>query len=780
MKVPVDKNIYRILLQEGSLSQEVLDSALKDAEEKSKPFIYSLLSSGVIDEKALLNIFSKVSGAPVINLNTEIPDPSIFERVPVKFASYYKFFPIRQDNGKIIIAVSKPLDIHTLDEMRFALGADVGMCFAPEKDIEEALQKHYGLAANTVEKILSETAGEEKTRTPSVITQEVEDLEKLAAAPSVAQVVNEIILDAYKKRASDIHLEPLAFGIRLRYRVDGILHEAAVPKELKEFFSPMLSRIKIMANLNVAEKRLPQDGKLRVKTQDETIDLRVSFIPTAHGESVVIRILPGKNIFTLEQLGFDAGARRDLEDLLSKPNGVLFVTGPTGSGKSTTLYAALNKLNSSKRKIITIEDPVEYEIEGVNQIHVNPEIGLTFSAGLRSILRQDPDILMVGEVRDLETADIAIRAALTGHLLLSTLHTNDAASGVTRLLDIGVEPYLIASSVIAFVAQRLVRLNCPHCKKEDTTISSDVKKLVETEYGIPHEEIKIFRGAGCEKCSGTGFLGRVAINEILKVTEPIRKLIMERTTAEEIKETAVRAGMKTLRVSGWAKVLEGQTTPEEVLEATEEDAQEIYKITDIQNVETQQKLPETKTASDLISNENKNNEIKPSASVFTQITKEKIKYTNLRKFQRVECEIPVRFSILEYKGLDKTIQAANDELAKIEFEGNAKNISAGGVYFYAQDRDATTISSSIERMTVKLSQILESDNILDIKIMLPNADQPIHCQCVARVLRVSQGAEESENGGKIFCRVGASFLTIDSEDRYKLIKFCEAKKDKKA
>ncbi len=766
MKIAPDKTSYRILSNAGTISRETLDQCFKQAELSGQPFLQLVLGTGVIREPELLELFSKASGLPVVNLKAITPEAAIFERVPVKFAAYYKFFPIRQEDGKLLVAASRIFDIHTLDEIRFALGFDIAMCFAPEKDIEEMLQKYYGLAADTVEKIISETPmGERSVSTP--LSQEVEDIEKLAAAPSVAHVVNQIILDAYKKRASDIHLEPLASGIRLRYRVDGLLQEAPVPKELKDFFAPMLSRIKIMANLNVAEKRLPQDGKLRVKTQDETIDLRVSFIPTAHGESVVIRILPGKNVYKLEQLGFEPKNRKILEGLLGRHHGILFVTGPTGSGKSTTLYAALNQLNSPGRKIITIEDPVEYELEGINQIHVNPEIGLTFSSGLRSMLRQDPDVMMVGEVRDLETADIAIRAALTGHLILSTLHTNDAASGVTRLLDIGVEPYLIASSVVAFIAQRLVRVNCPYCKEEDKAVSLEVKKMIEAEYGIPEEDIHVFRGKGCEQCGHTGFRGRIAIHEVLPLNESIRTLIMERKTAEAIKIEAVRQGMTTLRYSGWEKVLSGVTTPEEVLETTEEDRLDLFEWAP--GAEMPKASPRETEISKV--------EAKPLPALPAKTSGRSpdFQYINLRKFQRIACEVPLFFRILDYQGDAPLILASRAPLATIEFEGHTRDISGGGVYFTVHEQLMPGKSHAAGEMAFSLSQALESGSILEIKIVLPNSEKPV--RCMAKILRVTQSRELIEGKEEIFCRVGASFLAIDSEDRCRLIRFCETSKE---
>lgn len=770
MKIASDKLAFKALMNSGVASQEALERAFKESEQSGRSFVQVVQDVGLLQEEAILEVFAKALGRPVVNLKTAPPDPEVFQQVPVKFASYYKFFPIRRKGGKLLIATSRILDIHALDEIRFALGSEIEICFASERDIDEMLKRYYGLAADMVDKILAETPVHERDSAVGK-SQQVEDLEELASAPSVAQVVNQIILDAYQMRASDIHLEPLSSGIRLRYRIDGVLQEAPVPRELKEFFAPMLSRIKIMTNLNVAEKRLPQDGKMRVKTQEETLDLRVSFIPTAHGESVVIRILPGKNVFKLEQLGFASRNQKIFEELLERPNGLLFATGPTGSGKSTTLYAALNRLNSPKRKIITIEDPVEYELEGINQIHVNPEIGLTFSSGLRSMLRQDPDVMMVGEVRDLETAEIAIQSALTGHLILSTLHTNDAASGVTRLLDIGVEPYLIASSVIAFIGQRLVRLICPHCKEEDLRVSPEVRTLIEKESGIPREEIRIHHGRGCEKCNGTGYRGRLAIHEFLLMNEPIRQLIMMRATSEAIKASAIKHGMVTLRRDGWAKVIEGVTTPEEILEATEH---ETYAGSSEMTDDRGQADNGEQTFSD--SHPSVNVEIvahedtTKNASGYAEETPAQ-DFVNLRKYKRIQCHLPIFYRIVHYKGSLAKVQEIKNKLAVVDFEGFTENISAGGVLFKIYDQLLPSEVAGAASITV--GETLEGGEILDFLIHLPDQDRPI--ECVVKVLRIVRSQEIKIPLVKAdrLLSVATLFLAIDSIDRSRLEKFCQ-------
>ena len=498
MNSRIEKACYQIILNSGSIPKEELDRIFLRSENSKSSFSELVVQSGLLTEFEMLNIFSKSLGTPVIDLKKVLVDKAMLEKVPIKFAWYYKFFPVKLQEKRLTIAISRLIDVHILDEIRLGLGFEIDIALAKEKEIEEMLKRYYGLGAETVDRILSQSPGEPALATLQTV-DELEDIEKLVNTASVVQLVNQIILDADQKRGSDIHIEPFRGKVRLRYRIDGILHEAQVPPEMKQFLSSILSRIKIMANLNIVERRLPQDGKARVKTQDQSLDLRISSIPTPLGESMVVRILPSKMIYSLEELGMEPENLALFAELIKKPHGIIFVTGPTGSGKSTTLYAGLRVINTLERKVITIEDPIEYEMEGMTQIQVAPEIGLTFARGLRSMLRHDPNVMMVGEVRDLETADIAIRVALTGHLILSTLHTNDAASGVTRLLDIGVEPYLIASSVVAFMAQRLIRVICPHCKQEDTKVAPEVKKLIQDELGLENEEtIKLFTAKVCD------------------------------------------------------------------------------------------------------------------------------------------------------------------------------------------------------------------------------------------------------------------------------------------
>jgi type II secretory ATPase GspE/PulE/Tfp pilus assembly ATPase PilB-like protein len=387
-----------------------------------------------------------------------------------------------------------------------------------------------------------------------------EDLGALADEASIVSFVNQVILQAVKDRATDIHIEPYEKFMRIRQRIDGVLHEVPIPQDLVKLHHAVISRVKVMAKLDIAEKRLPQDGRLRVRLNNQEFDLRVSVVPTGYGEGIVIRLLSQAMLFSLEQLGLAKDHLEVLSQLLDRPHGIIFVTGPTGSGKTTTLYACLSKLNSSDRKIITIEDPVEYQLPGITQIQVHPKIGLSFAQGLRSMLRHDPDVMMVGEVRDPDTAEITIRSALTGHLVFSTLHTNDSAGGVTRLLDMGVEPFLVSSSVLCFIAQRLARVICRECQ-EDAPVSPALRE----QFGVQQLPRTLKRGRGCLTCKGTGYRGRTAIYEFLVVDEPIQQLILKRASSHEIRRAAQQQGMRALRQDGWLRITQGLTTPQEVL-----------------------------------------------------------------------------------------------------------------------------------------------------------------------------------------------------------------------
>jgi type II secretion system protein E len=464
------------------------------------------------------------------------------------------------------VATADPFAPGLVDALRLSSGFRIRLCLSTSVEIDKAAKKYYGVGADTLDQMMQDeridlTAAEDITKT---------DLSELDQEASVVKFVNQIIWEAHKDRATDIHLEPQENELRIRYRVDGVLHQTPVPPQLKRFQASIISRIKVMANMDIAEKRLPQDGRISLRVQGEEIDVRVSTMPTVYGESVSLRLLMrSSGLLGLDRLGMLDHDREKLVKLINKPHGILLNTGPTGSGKSTSLYAWLHTINSIDLRILTIEDPIEYEMAGVNQIQVRAEIGMTFAMGLRHILRQDPDVIMVGEIRDKETAEIAVRAALTGHLVFSTLHTNDAAGAVTRLTDMGIEPFLIASSIEGLIAQRLVRKLCPACKRPWKV---DRQFLETVAFPMARvDEGTIFEPGGCEECRQTGFRGRTGIYEVLPINDAVRSLVTARESSARIKQEAMRRGMSTLREDGWSKVLKGITSVEEVLRATEED-----------------------------------------------------------------------------------------------------------------------------------------------------------------------------------------------------------------
>jgi len=567
-RVPaLQKNLIgELLLHAGAVTQVQLDQGLARQKTTGKRLGQTLMELGFVTEAEMLSALESQLGMEYIHLEDEEIQPSAVSKLPANFAQRHSLIPIREDNGTLVLAVSDPLNIQAVDEARLLLGRDVSVVIASQREIDKAINQHYGVGAETVEQMVRDSG--EALDLSALEAEEGVDLESMAADASIVRFVNQVILEGFHRRGTDIHIEPFEDVLRIRYRVDGVLQEASTPATLKHFQAAIVSRVKIMADMNIAEKRRPQDGRVKVRIQDEDIDLRVSIIPTLHGESVNIRILSTKSL-TLEELGLEPRDFKTISELVQRPHGIVLLTGPTGCGKTTTLYSALSRINSAELKIITVENPIEYQLAGVSQIQVNPRIDVTFANGLRSILRHDPDVIMIGEIRDMETAEIAIRAALTGHLVFSTLHTNDAASGVTRLLDMGVQPFLVSSSVEALIAQRLVRRICPHCVAE---YEPDAEYL--DEIGFPRPEggvVRLPRGSGCDECRGTGFMGREAIYEILLVAEPIRQLVLEHASASQIKRKALELGMLTLRDAGWEKVLQGKTTIEEVLRVAEED-----------------------------------------------------------------------------------------------------------------------------------------------------------------------------------------------------------------
>lgn len=557
------------LLKKKLIREDQAKEAELEQQKSNEPIGKILLRKGYIREEDLTRALADQFNLPFIRFGKFVIAKDVLEKVPAKLAIHYKMMPIRVSDHSMTVAISDPHDVRLLDDIRVALKSKFKLdaVLATETDILNAIRKYYGLGAETVEGILQT---EDKASMPAPeVENEVEDIEKLAGDASIVKLVNQVLLEAYKKRATDIHIEPYRSKLQLRYRVDGMLYPAEVPDQIKRFLPAIISRVKIMSNLNIVERRLPQDGRASVKVGNQKMDLRISVLPTPHGESVVIRILPTSTLISLTDLGLDQAHRDILVELIQKPYGIIFVTGPTGAGKSTTLYASLSTINKPENKIITIEDPVEYELEGITQIQVMPQIGLTFAQGLRSMLRHDPDVMMVGEVRDFETAELAIRIALTGHLVFSTLHTNDAASAVTRLVDMGIDPFLVVSSVECFIAQRLIRVICEKCKREDKrTVTEELKKEI-MECQREKKDFKLWIGEGCENCNFSGYKGRTGIHEFLVMSRPIKDLVMKKASADEIKREAVQHGMRTLRHSGWDKVIQGQTTIDEIIRVTQ-------------------------------------------------------------------------------------------------------------------------------------------------------------------------------------------------------------------
>lgn len=558
------KKLGELLLEQELIDEEKLELGLKDQVNTKERIGEALVRLGLLSEEDLIKTLGRQLGLPYLSLSEY---PKIFPDnidLPVKFMKQYKVFPLGVYDNKIKVAINDPLDTYALDALKLASGRELDLYMSTEKDILDAVEQFFGKGSSKMERIIDGISEDEYEISPEATEEDVHHLRDMALEAPIIKLVNLIISRAVEERASDIHVEPFENDLHIRYRIDGILHKVESPP--KRLQLAVISRVKIMAKLNIAERRLPQDGRIRLRVAGKEIDLRVSTIPTLYGESVVMRILDRTSaIISLEKLGFPSQPLKSYEELIMRPYGILLVTGPTGSGKTTTLYASLNRINSTEKKIITIEDPIEYQLDGINQIQVKPKIGLTFANGLRHIVRQDPDIIMVGEIRDLETADISIHSALTGHLVFSTLHTNDAPGAVTRLLDMGIESFLASSSLIGVMAQRLVRIICPNCK-DPLTPSEEILQEIKAPKGTI-----IYHGKGCEECRYTGYKGRTGIFELMIITENIRRLILDKTSANIIKQKAISQGMQTLRENGWQKVREGVTTVEEVLRVTQEE-----------------------------------------------------------------------------------------------------------------------------------------------------------------------------------------------------------------
>ncbi len=558
----------QLLVNNNIINEEQLEKALDLQKKEGGRIGSNLIKLGFLTEDTLVEFLSKQYGVPAVTLSTEEIDPSIVKFVPYDVAYKYQIFPISKNGAVLTISMTDPSNVFAIDDIKFMTGYDVLPVVASESAIKEAIAKHYE-QSDALQTVVDRMTGIDDEKLDLIQDREddvdISELKNAGEDAPVVKLVNLILSEAISRESSDIHLEPYEKAYRVRYRVDGILYDVMQPPvRLKAALS---SRIKIMSELDIAERRLPQDGRIKLKIKDKAVDLRVSTLPTLFGEKIVMRILDKSNLnLDLTKLGFEEKPLEDFDEAIHSPFGMVLVTGPTGSGKTTTLYSALSTVNNVDVNIMTAEDPVEYNLLGINQVHVREEIGLTFASALRSFLRQDPDIVMVGEIRDFETAEIAVKAALTGHLVLSTLHTNDAPSTISRLLNMGVEPFLVSASVILILAQRLSRKICEQCKEEE-----EIPEDALIDIGFSKEEVnsfKCFNGKGCQTCSGTGYKGRIALYEVMPVKEELKEMILKGASASELKKAAVRLGMKTLRMSGLTKIKEGVTSVEEVLRVT--------------------------------------------------------------------------------------------------------------------------------------------------------------------------------------------------------------------
>jgi len=556
------EKLGQILLKMGAINETQLSEALVKCKKTGEIFGKVILELGHVTEEQLLLALSKQFDVPYYPTLRDIDIPEdVIKAVPVKFVWHYKFMPLAIKDNILTLAISDPLEIWSTEDIKLLLGYGTDVVLTPSSEVLEAIHKYYGVGAETVQRILEEKGPEEK-KEDSAGTK-VEDIEKTAGGASVIKLVDQIFMSAIKSKATDIHLEAFHDKIKIRCRVDGILYDLALPSEIKQLYPAMVSRIKIISGLDVVEKRIPQDGRVKIKFHGSEIDLRISVIPVSRGENIVIRILPSEMVYDINELGFLEDDLEKVKTIIHMPIGVIFLAGPTGSGKTTTLYTCLNEIKSADTKIITIEDPMEYEMDDVMQIQILPKVGLTFASALRSILRHDPDIIMIGEVRDKETAELSVRSALTGHLIFSTIHTNDATSGVARLVDMGIEPFLLVSAVKTFIAQRLVRIICDKCKEEHSM------EGISQAQRIPIK--KHYKGKGCEACRYTGYKGRTAIHEVFLLDKEIQEMVLKGASSQELRKKAKENGMRTLRENGWIKVEKGITSIEEVLRVTDSD-----------------------------------------------------------------------------------------------------------------------------------------------------------------------------------------------------------------
>lgn len=550
MKVAKRKRLGDLLIEAGVITNEQLDYALttKGRDEKLGDF---LLKENVLTERQLIEVLEIQLGIPHIHLNQYTIEPELIQLVPAELAKRASIMPIRRDKNKLYIAMADPMDFFAIEEVRMATGCQIETSIAAKDDLYRTITKYYDLQESMDAALLDLGTSTIAIETGQEITDE---------NSPIVRLVNQIIANGVAQRASDIHFDPQETEFKVRYRVDGVLRtERSLPKHMK---SVITARVKIMGNLNITENRTPQDGRIQTNVNSKPVDIRLSTLPTVYGEKIVMRILDLSNAANdIGQLGFTKKNEAIFRKMIARPNGIVLITGPTGSGKSSTLYAALSNLNDEEVNIITVEDPVEYQLEGINQIQVKEEVGLTFAAGLRSILRQDPDIVMIGEIRDLETAQIAVRASLTGHLVLSTLHTNSAVESISRMQDMGIEPFLLSSSLVGIMAQRLVRRVCRDCVQ--TIQATDREKEIFAENGFDVQTIR--KGNGCPACGNTGYRGRLAIHEILPIDRQLKEFILNRTSTTEIQDYMQQQGYHTLLQDGLVKILEGVTTTEEVL-----------------------------------------------------------------------------------------------------------------------------------------------------------------------------------------------------------------------
>ncbi len=563
------KSLEEILVEKKLITKDQLAQAQAEAKKLKIPLRKALLSLGMVKDSDMIAVYEQQMKVPFVNLNSYIIDSKILSLIPEEYAKEHNVIPLFKAGDIITVAMTDPFDVMVLDELRTMTKCIIEPVLTTEHDIKKAFSQYYG-KDSSIDDVIKKIDEEEEIEQQKIRDEEEElspeKMRQAAEQAPIIKLVNLIISEGIKEGASDIHINPEEKMVRIRYRIDGVLREAStLPKNLQ---AAVISRIKIMSDMNIAIKRSPQDGRFRIKIEGSQIDMRVSSFPSIHGENIVMRILdPSSIMISLSDIGFYPEDLEKINDLIRKPHGIILVTGPTGSGKTTTLYASLRTINSIDKNIITLEDPVEYQLEIIRQAQINPKAGLTFASGLRSILRQDPDVVMVGEIRDRETAEIAIQAAMTGHLVFSTLHTNDAPGALTRLTDMGIEPFLISSSVIGILAQRLVRKICPSCKE-----SYKPSEKVLRDLGIEDISGKtvFYKGKGCKNCKNSGYKGRVGIFELLITNEKIRELVLEKASADVIRKAAQEAGMKTLRQDGLRKALDGTTSIEEVMRVTME------------------------------------------------------------------------------------------------------------------------------------------------------------------------------------------------------------------